>query len=75
MMFKTEGELRRAVRDALISVTSAFVLSRDDDTNIALMNDLLSAYMESPEFNVRHVYIGRSELLVNPKAVCLYLCV
>ena len=54
-LISTEGELRRAVRDALISVTSAFVLGRDDDTNIALMNDLLSAYMESPEFNVRFV--------------------
>ncbi|KZC10743.1 Proteasome-associated protein ECM29 like protein, partial [Dufourea novaeangliae] len=57
-LVSTEGELRRAVRDALISVTSAFVLNKEDETNIALMNDLLSAYIESPESHVRQVYIN-----------------
>lgn len=54
-MCKTEGDLRRAVRDALIAVTSAFVLNKEDETNINLMNELLSTYIESPESNVRHV--------------------
>ncbi|XP_076235930.1 proteasome adapter and scaffold protein ECM29 isoform X2 [Calliopsis andreniformis] len=51
----TDGDLRRAVRDALISVTPAFVLSKDDETNIALMNDLLSNYITSPKSSVRFV--------------------
>ncbi|XP_053994994.1 proteasome adapter and scaffold protein ECM29 [Hylaeus volcanicus] len=54
-LVSTEGDLQRAARDALISVTSAFVLSKDDETKIALMNDLLSKYIESPESNVRFV--------------------
>lgn len=57
-VFKTDGELRRTVRDTLISITSAFVLNKDDDTNISLMNELLSTYIESPESNVRHVHIN-----------------
>ncbi|XP_029040341.2 proteasome adapter and scaffold protein ECM29 isoform X1 [Osmia bicornis bicornis] len=54
-LVSTEGDLRRAVRDALIAVTSAFVLSKEEETNINLMNELLSAYIESPESNVRFV--------------------
>ncbi|XP_012151377.1 proteasome adapter and scaffold protein ECM29 isoform X2 [Megachile rotundata] len=54
-LISTEGDLRRAVRDALITVTSAFVLSKDDETNISLLNELLSTYIESPEYNVRFV--------------------
>lgn len=57
-MFKNEGDLRRTVRDTLISITSAFVLNKDDEVNISLMNGLLSTYIESPESNVRHVYIN-----------------
>ncbi|XP_076224219.1 proteasome adapter and scaffold protein ECM29 isoform X2 [Nomia melanderi] len=54
-LVSTEGDLRRAVRDALISITSSFVLNKEDETNIAAMNDLLSTYIESPESNVRFV--------------------
>lgn len=36
-------------------VTSAFVLNKDDESNLALMNALLSAHIESPESSVRHV--------------------
>ncbi|XP_043249578.1 proteasome adapter and scaffold protein ECM29 [Colletes gigas] len=50
-----EGDFQREMRDALISVTSAFVLNKDDEANIALVNDLLATYIESPEFNVRYV--------------------
>lgn len=53
-MFKTDGDLRRTVRDTLISITSAFVLNKDDEVNISLMNGLLSTYIESPESNVRY---------------------
>lgn len=55
IIFKTDGELRRTVRDALICVTSAFVLNKEDESNIALMNALLSVHIESPESSVRHV--------------------
>jgi len=58
--FKTDGELRRTVRDALISITSAFVLNKEDESNIALMNGLLSMHIESPESSVRHVSSLRS---------------
>lgn len=51
----TDGDLRRTVRDALISVTSAFVLNKEDKSNITLMNALLSAHIESPESSVRFV--------------------
>ncbi|KAL0121628.1 hypothetical protein PUN28_006856 [Cardiocondyla obscurior] len=54
-LVSTDGELRRTVRDALISVTSAFVLNKEDESNIALMNALLSVHIESPESNVRFV--------------------
>lgn len=55
IIYKTDGELRRTVRDALMCVTSAFVLNKDDESNLALMNALLSAHIESPESSVRHV--------------------
>ncbi|CAL7951979.1 unnamed protein product [Xylocopa violacea] len=51
----TDGDLRRTVRDTLISITSAFILNKDDELNIPLMNVLLSNYIESPESNVRFV--------------------
>ncbi|KAI4501123.1 hypothetical protein M0802_003926 [Mischocyttarus mexicanus] len=51
----TDGDLRRTVRDALISVTSAFVLNKEDKSSIALMNALLSSHIESPESSVRFV--------------------
>ncbi|XP_011343237.1 proteasome adapter and scaffold protein ECM29 isoform X2 [Ooceraea biroi] len=54
-LVSTDGELRRTVRDALICITSAFVLNREDENNIALMNALLSVHIESPESSVRHV--------------------
>ncbi|XP_076278491.1 proteasome adapter and scaffold protein ECM29 [Lasioglossum baleicum] len=54
-LVSTEGDLQRAVRDALIAVTSAFALKKENETNIASMNDLLSPYIESPESNVRFV--------------------
>nr|XP_033335253.1 proteasome adapter and scaffold protein ECM29 [Megalopta genalis] len=54
-LVSTEGDLRRAVRDALISVTSAYKLSKEDESKITRMNDLLSTYIESPESNVRFV--------------------
>lgn len=54
---KTDGDLRRTVRDALISMTSAFVLNKDDDTGISLMVGLLSAHIESPEAHVRYLFI------------------
>lgn len=57
-IFKTEGDLRRTIRDTLISITSAFILNKDDEANISLMNGLLSTYIESSESNVRHVYIS-----------------
>ncbi|XP_018049516.1 PREDICTED: proteasome-associated protein ECM29 homolog [Atta colombica] len=43
------------VLDALICVTSAFVLNKEDESNIALMNALLSVHIESPESSVRFV--------------------
>ncbi|XP_043596940.1 proteasome adapter and scaffold protein ECM29 isoform X1 [Bombus pyrosoma] len=54
-LVSTEGDLRRTVRDTLISITSAFVLNKDDEVNISLMNGLLSTYIESQESNVRFV--------------------
>ncbi|XP_032663557.1 proteasome adapter and scaffold protein ECM29 [Odontomachus brunneus] len=54
-LVSTDGELRRTVRDALICVTSAFVLNKEDESNIALMNALLSVHIESPESSVRFV--------------------
>ncbi|KAH0956005.1 hypothetical protein HN011_009526 [Eciton burchellii] len=54
-LVSTDGELRRTVRDALISITSAFVLNKEDESNIALMNGLLSMHIESPESSVRFV--------------------
>ncbi|CAK9831680.1 Proteasome adapter and scaffold protein ECM29 [Anthophora retusa] len=54
-LVSTDGDLRRTVRDTLISITSAFVLNKDDETNISLMNELLSNYIESPESNNRFV--------------------
>lgn len=53
---KTDGDLR-TVRDALISMTSAFVLNKDDDTGKSLMVGLLSAHIESPEAHVRYLFI------------------
>lgn len=55
LIFKTDGELRRTVRDALICITSAFILNKEDESNIALMNALLSVHIESPESSVRYV--------------------
>lgn len=54
-LVSTEGDLRRTVRDTLISITSAFILNKDDEANISLMNGLLSTYIESSESNVRFV--------------------
>ncbi|KAL6433433.1 hypothetical protein ACFW04_006522 [Cataglyphis niger] len=54
-LVSTDGELRRTVRDALICVTSAFILNKEDESNIALMNALLSVHIESPESSVRFV--------------------
>ncbi|XP_012233833.1 proteasome adapter and scaffold protein ECM29 [Linepithema humile] len=54
-LVSTDGELRRTVRDALICVTSAFVLNKEDESNITLMNALLSVHIESPESSVRFV--------------------
>ncbi|XP_011685024.1 PREDICTED: proteasome-associated protein ECM29 homolog [Wasmannia auropunctata] len=54
-LVSTDGELRRTVRDALICVTSAFVLNKEDESNVALMNALLSVHIESPESSVRFV--------------------
>ncbi|XP_043507485.1 proteasome adapter and scaffold protein ECM29 [Frieseomelitta varia] len=54
-LVSTDGDLRRTVRDTLISITSAFVLNKDDEVNISLMNGLLSTYIESPKSNVRFV--------------------
>ncbi|KYM93818.1 Proteasome-associated protein ECM29 like protein [Cyphomyrmex costatus] len=53
-LVSTDGELRRTVRDALICVTSAFVLNKEDESNIALMNALLSVHIESPESSVSY---------------------
>lgn len=55
ILVSTNGDLRRTVRNTLISVTSAFILNKEDKSNIALMNALLSSHIESPELNVRFV--------------------
>lgn len=39
----------------MVCVTSAFGLIKEDESNIALMNALLSVHIESPESSVRHV--------------------
>ncbi|XP_015601340.2 proteasome adapter and scaffold protein ECM29 [Cephus cinctus] len=51
----TEGELQQTVKNALISMSSAFVLNREDENNIAMMNALLSVHIESSEYCVRFV--------------------
>ncbi|XP_015114658.1 proteasome adapter and scaffold protein ECM29 [Diachasma alloeum] len=53
----TDGELRRTVRDALVAMASSFVLDRDNEQGITLMNSLLSAHIESEEPNVRYVAV------------------
>ncbi|KOC60812.1 Proteasome-associated protein ECM29 like protein [Habropoda laboriosa] len=45
ILASTEGDLRRTVRDTLISITSAFVINKDHETHISLMNDLLYVAM------------------------------
>lgn len=53
----TDGDLRHTVRNALISMSSAFILNKEDEQSIALMNALLSAHIESPESHVRFVAV------------------
>lgn len=65
-LVSTDGELRRTVRDALICVTSAFVLSKEDESNIALMNALLSVHIESPESSVRFVAMHYAATIFPP---------
>ncbi|OXU22910.1 hypothetical protein TSAR_016170 [Trichomalopsis sarcophagae] len=66
MLASTDGDLRRTVRDALISMTSAFVLNKDDDTGISLMVGLLSAHIESLEAHVRFVAVHYSATVFPP---------
>ncbi|XP_026674602.1 proteasome adapter and scaffold protein ECM29 isoform X2 [Ceratina calcarata] len=54
-LYLTDGDLRRTVRDTLISITPAFVLDKNDERNISLMNGFLSTYIEKPESNGRFV--------------------
>ena len=49
LLLKTDGDLRRTIRDALISMTSAFMLNKENETGISLIIALLSAHIESPE--------------------------
>ncbi|XP_033222326.1 proteasome adapter and scaffold protein ECM29 [Belonocnema kinseyi] len=51
----TDGDLRHTVRNALISMSSAFKLTKEDE--IAMMNALLSSHIESPESHVRFVAV------------------
>lgn len=50
---QSEPELRRNIRDALITMCSAFVLSRENENGIEMMNTLLAVHIESPEPSVR----------------------
>ncbi|XP_078050250.1 proteasome adapter and scaffold protein ECM29 isoform X2 [Augochlora pura] len=55
-LVSTEGDLRGAVRDALISITSSYKLSKEDESKITRINDLLcNALVQSPESNIRFV--------------------
>ncbi|XP_012280899.1 proteasome-associated protein ECM29 homolog isoform X2 [Orussus abietinus] len=62
----TVGDLRTSIRDALISMTSSFVLLRDDETNLAVMNSLLSVHIESPESSVRYVAVHYAATVFPP---------
>lgn len=62
----TEGELRRTVRDALICMSSAFVLNRNDEKGIAIMNTLLSVHIESKEPSVRSVAVHYAATIFPP---------
>uniref|UniRef100_A0ABD2WFD9 TOG domain-containing protein n=1 Tax=Trichogramma kaykai TaxID=54128 RepID=A0ABD2WFD9_9HYME len=53
----TDGDLRRTIRDALISMTSAFILNKDDDTGMSMMTALLANHIESQEVHVRFVAV------------------
>ncbi|XP_014217029.1 proteasome-associated protein ECM29 homolog [Copidosoma floridanum] len=56
----TDGDLRRTIRDAMVNMTTAFVLKKDDDTSISLMVALLASHIESPEAYVRFVAVHYS---------------
>ncbi|XP_074097479.1 proteasome adapter and scaffold protein ECM29 [Cotesia typhae] len=53
----TDSDMRRTVRDALIAMSSAFILNPSDKNGIATMTALLSTYIESEEPSVRSVAI------------------
>ncbi|XP_008560300.1 proteasome adapter and scaffold protein ECM29 [Microplitis demolitor] len=53
----TDADMRRTVRDALIAMSSAFVLNRTDECGISTMTALLSTYIESEEPSVRSVAV------------------
>ncbi|KAJ8667078.1 hypothetical protein QAD02_008740 [Eretmocerus hayati] len=57
MLLTTDADIRRTIRDALISMTPAFVLSKDNENGISLMVGLLSNLIESPEAHVRFVAV------------------
>ncbi|XP_058794814.1 proteasome adapter and scaffold protein ECM29 isoform X2 [Phymastichus coffea] len=60
MLTTTDGDSRRTIRDALISMTSAFVLNKDDDAGLNLMVGFLASHIESPEVHVRFVAVHYS---------------
>ncbi|KAF7987486.1 hypothetical protein HCN44_003248 [Aphidius gifuensis] len=52
-----DNELRRTIRDALVSMSSSFIMNNDNEQNITLMNSLLSSHIESTEPSVRYVAV------------------
>ncbi|KAG7212048.1 hypothetical protein KM043_012404 [Ampulex compressa] len=54
-LVSTDGDLESTVRDALMSITSAFVFNKDNDVNISGMHTLLSSHIKSTKTSVRFV--------------------
>ncbi|XP_046742819.1 proteasome adapter and scaffold protein ECM29 [Diprion similis] len=62
----TDTELRQSIRDALLSMTPAYVLQKEEENTIAMMNALLSIHIESSESSVRFVAVHYAATVFPP---------
>ena len=53
VFFQADGDLRHKIRNALINMSSAFIMNKEDEHNITMMNALLSVHIESSQSHVR----------------------
>ncbi|XP_012265500.2 proteasome adapter and scaffold protein ECM29 [Athalia rosae] len=62
----TDSGLRQSIRDALLSMTPAYVLQKGEEDTIAMMHTLLSIHIESADSSVRFVAVHYAATVFPP---------